>query len=421
MRSLIGILAVVALVLAAVLREMLLIIAAGLLVVAVIVSWIVQRKRTGALPNQKQVNEIAKVDLPPPAEQAATEGKASTEADLGDSIGPLGVGTPRPKSASSLKNPTLFDLVPEKPVAMQNTKRLHNNGLRHGMLPDASDSKVIKPILEGFCAALGAEAVCVLHHEEQETQESFSYSLLASAGRNLALLPGETFKSPEPLAGPELGFAVRTIETDISSRALGYNSSPGSVHRIVVGQLGTTNLLFIADTTLEKGLTHRRVPELFNHCTGILGLLFDAVDPKRPRHEIITDEMAVARAKDQDLALVIVVLLNDDAVRECGETTIREAEQQLQEMLEQAGPDTRVEQFGQLAFGIFIDGELRDIESWFGHVTDALEKEDGLLSGGVAAGVAVLSDHHQTRGRFSPGCPGSSRQRVPPGRRDCPV
>ena len=383
MRSLIGMLAVVSVFLALVLKQPELFIAAGLLVVAVLISWLVpaMRSRATAKKNRPAISKSSDKDR--------------------ESLGILSIkakepSNSRPQVSSSepvveSREPAYMEPIEgtaEEPDADPDPPPLPINGAAIAALPDAYDADVLLPILEGFRAALGAHAVCVLRQNDD------TYQILGTAGQNFAKRSGEYFKAPVPLVPTPREFAVRVIVDDLPPRSLGYSFTPGSVLRIIVAPVGTTPLILLADTTQEHGLTHPKIQELFEKCTGLLKVLFYKEDPNRPRVEIIAEEMAMARAVGQQLALAIVVLRNNEQVAELGAGVISQVESQLRSRLQGASPATRVVRFGELMFGVFINGQLPKVEAWNRKVQASLDGDEGLLGGGVFIGIALLSDQH---------------------------
>ena len=382
MRSLIGILAVVSVILAYVLERLELYIAAGTLVVAVLLSWIISLIRTRASAKKTQVAlaDDSSEDLETLGILSIKEKKPSV---LRPSTQPAATESPS-EAVTKTADTEAKSLVTEP-----DAPSVPANRTTFGALPDVYDTNVLLPILEGFHAALGAHAVCVLRENEDR------YEVLGTAGQNFAKRAGESFNAPVPLLPASHSFAVRIVIDDIPSRSLGYSYTPGSVLRVAVARIGKTPLVLLADTTLELGLTHPRTRELLEQCANMLRVLFYQEDPDRPRHEIIAEEMALARAKNQGLALAIVVLRNNEPVAELGAGVIAEAELQLKERLEGILPESRVIRFGELAFGVFINGQRSTVEAWYYKVQASMSNNNGLLSGGVIVGIALLSDQHR--------------------------
>lgn len=383
MRSLIGMLAVVSAFLALVLQQLELFIAASLLVLAVLISWVVpaMRSRTAAKNNRPAISKSSDEDR-------ESLGILSIKAKEPFSSRPQ-VASPEP--VADTREPAYMESdegMAEEPDADPDPASLPVNGAAIAALPDAYDADVLLPILEGFRAALGAHAVCVLRQIDD------TYQILGTAGQNFAKRSGEYFKAPVPLVPSPREFAVRVVVDDLPPRSLGYSFTPGSVLRIIVAPVGTTPLILLADTTQEHGLTHPKVQELFEQCTGLLRVLFYKEDPNRPRFEIIAEEMAMARAVGQQLALAIVVLRNNEQVAELGDGVISQVESQLRDRLQAASPATRVVRFGELMFGVFINGQRSKVEAWNRKVQVSLDGDEGLLGGGVIIGIALLSDQH---------------------------
>ena len=74
---------------------------------------------------------------------------------------------------------------------------------------------------------------------------------------------------------------------------------------------------------------------------------------------------------------------------------IRRVEDRLSERLQKASGRNRVERFGEMLFGVFIDGRRENIENWNARVQRSVAEDDGLLNSGVTIGIAILNDQHK--------------------------
>ena len=114
----------------------------------------------------------------------------------------------------------------------------------------------------------------------------------------------------------------------------------------------------------------------------------------RPRREIIAEEIERATTEDRALALALIYLNRAEDVAEAGEEAVAEAEAALEQRLHDHTPEGRVERFGELTYGVFLEGSTA--EAWATHLHDQLADEAGPLEGGVSIGVALLSERHQS-------------------------
>ena len=120
----------------------------------------------------------------------------------------------------------------------------------------------------------------------------------------------------------------------------------------------------------------------------------------RTRREIIAEEMEQARTEEQPLALALIHLNRAEDVADAGEEAVGEAEQVLASHIGEATPDSRMERFGELTYGVFRSEEVAEVEAWAVRLEDNLQEMEGLLTGGVSIGIALLRDRHQTPDDF---------------------
>ena len=382
MRSLISLLAVVAAAVASYLGRLPLQLAAGALILAVALWWIVpavRRRRNYA--KMSAATEAAEEDLESVGILSIT---AEEPAQPDRQFEPSAAGPP-PLEAAHAGSLTDIDEEDGSEQAPMNS-----SGDAYGTLPDPYNIDVLAPVLEGFRALLAAHAVCVLR------QDSGHCHIIGTAGPNFAKQPGESFAYDEPLMTSPRKFAIRVVRGDLPARSLGYSRAPGSVLRVAVAPVGATPLILLADTMRENGLSHSRHRDLFEQCAHLLGAVFYKDDPTRPRHKIIAEEMDQARACSQPLALGLVLLRNAEHVSRLGDSVIAQAEDQLRERLQAASASSRVVKFGEIMFGVFTDGHRSKVEEWGKRAHASVAEADGLLSGGIVIGVAIMSDQHAT-------------------------
>ena len=354
---------------------------AGALVLLVISIWITQAVRS-RLRRTKSV-QLSAVDQP--EESLADVGILEIRAKAQESPGTEVQGDEESHSEISDEDSDNGALESE-PATVGATKSPYTS------LPDPSDTRILGAILEGFRLALGAHAVLAVRRTEKEDE----YKIIDTAGSDWAKSRGSCFQSGVPLLPAEQEIAVRTIgNSDLPPQSLTYSSRPGMIKRLAVASAGTLPLLLLADTTEDFGLTHPRARELVKQFAQTLGLLFYKEDPYRPRREIIAEEMARARSHSQPLALALVLINKSESIAAAGEGVIRRVEDRLSERLQKASGRNRVERFGEMLFGVFIDGRRENIENWNARVQRSVAEDDGLLNSGVTIGIAILNDQHK--------------------------
>ncbi len=376
MRSLLGMLAVTSLVLAVVLRQQYLIIAAALLV-AITVFLVVQR---GLRHRKANRNRERVVPESAPQDQ---------EEDL-ETLGIMSITEKRPPP--SLPKPNPIALQPdgtETPTPDAEPSLLPSAAavIEAGGLPDAYHADVLSPVLEGIRAALGSDVVCILrqHPEDQ-------YVVVGTAGDNFVKQAGESFDTPAPilLEGEEM--AIKAVPDDLTPRALKYTRTPGSVERIVAARVPDTPLILLAHTTVPRGLSHRMTRNLVHLYTEIIRVLFQQENPARKVHEQISHQMVLARAAKRDLTLALVTPVNYDQLVELGDGVVKEVGFKLKSRLVSAWKECTVISTGPLMAGVFLYQDASGAARWHKQVKSSFDEEKGVLGGPMAVGAAVWRD-----------------------------
>ena len=264
--------------------------------------------------------------------------------------------------------------------------------------PDPRSQSVLSPLLEGLRVAIGAHAVGLA----RRYKDACEYRLLASAGEHWAKARGDIFRSgTTPLMPDGVSVSLRSIgKQDLPRRSLSYSSTPAAVQQMVVASEKDPPLLLFADTTVRDGLAHERISVLMSQFVATFGVLLRTVDTAkqadRPRLEIIAEEMARARSRDQGVALALAILNRAEQLTASGqESEQKEAEALMVFKLKNASPNCRVLQVGPLTFGIFIYGGFQEVEYWDRRAHNAFENEEGLLGGGISIGVSILQARHK--------------------------
>jgi len=375
MRSLFGAATVAAAVLALILEQTLLIIAAGVLASVVLSSWIIPALRRRAA--RKKAIEDANRPL---------EGSLEDDGIISIVPAPRTGGEISNEDPPASKQGSADEYPPDSdPVSSPLTP---SNDSIYAPLPEVKE--VLPPLLAGFRALLAANAVCVVRQHDDSCQ------IIGTAGSNFAKNVGETFDTAVHLLSAPRKLSIKVVQDELPSQSLGYSRIPGSVQRVALAPVGATPLILIADTMHRDGLTHPRIPQLFEQCAQLLGHLFYRENPTRSRKDIIAEEILVARTANRTLALALVLLRNSEPVSAMGEQVVTKAEGLLRERLQSVAPTSHVVKFGKLVFGVFIDGHRAIVEQWTQDVHNALPDDDEtILAGGVRIGVAILSDRHE--------------------------
>ncbi len=279
---------------------------------------------------------------------------------------------------------------------------LRQSGQRPSSMPDPRSRAVLVPLLEGLRQALGAHSAGLA----RRYRDACEFRLLAAAGEHWAKSPGEVFRSGStPLVRDSLSVSIRDVEEeDLPRRSLTYSSTPASIQQVAVAAVSDPPLLLFVDTTVMNGLSHERVPVLLAQFVRTLGLLLRDVETgreeRRPRREIISEEMARARARDQQLALALVLLNRAEEIAGRSDAELEEADAVMSYSLQNASKSNRIIQFGPLTYGVFINGGIDDVEMWDRRVHNTFGRAEGLLEGGISVGVAMLHPRHESPDDF---------------------
>ncbi len=373
-------------------------VAGGLAVLALLGSIFVARRK------RKERNRM-KESLKPPEPETKDPEDASEE--LRD-LGIIAIRSIGPDSEDDLALESDDDTIVLDSSVMSGARQMRDfvshdaeKGVRkmRSTRPDPRSKSVLVPILDGLRAAIGAHAVGLA----RRYKDACEYRLLASAGEHWAKARGDIFRSgTTPLMPDGVSVGLRSIGThDLPPRALSYSSTPAAIRQVVVASELDPPLLLFADTTARDGLAHERVSVLMSQFVMTFGVLLRTVETARqadrPRLEIIAEEMARARSRDQSIALALAFLNRAEQLHGRGhEAKRKEAESLMVFKLKNASRNCRVLQVGPLTFGIFIYGGFQEVEYWDRRAHNAFENEEGLLEGGISVGVSMLQGRHET-------------------------
>jgi hypothetical protein len=300
-----------------------------------------------------------------------------------------------------------------KPVAEVIRKR--PKSIYTAIAPGEEDIKdILMPFLQSLQSAIGAHTVCLLRQEGESPQVQLYIEAIVSRS-SYARSFGQ-FQLKTPLMKKDgKGVTLRRVgDWDLPSSTLGYYREPIAARQVALVPVryapaaGTYFLL--TDSMDEDGLENPRQVTLLEHFARLLGDILDKGDPTqptpteladnqsvRPRRAIIAEEMEKARAEENSLAFALVHLNRAEYLAEEGEEVVARAEADLKARLQQIAPESRVEQFGELTYGLFFtDADMAAVESMAASLQGNLADDEGLLEGGVSIGVVLMQEHHDS-------------------------
>lgn len=274
---------------------------------------------------------------------------------------------------------------------------------------DRYEEEVILSVLRAVRAALDATTVCLL---KQETNP-LAYAVEAIVSRNAFARNGGRFASREPLVAGRRALdplvAACYGPDGFDARRLGYYHESIAIHQVafvpLLGPSGREIFLLVADTMDMSGLETARSQGLLRDFGRLVQSFIGrpltrpkaiAEEPQRSRRDIIAEEMRVARERESPLALALVHLNNAESVGETGESRVREAEAELYSRIVEVAEGARVERFGELTFGVFRKDDADAAAGWASRLHLRLSEDKGLLEGGVSVGVALLGARHES-------------------------
>lgn len=254
------------------------------------------------------------------------------------------------------------------------------------------EKHILIPVLRGMQAALDAHAVGLI----QRTEE-YNYKVWGTVGLDWNCLRGESFILRHKLLQESETAAIHTVgENGVPTTQLKYSRTPANITSLGIASAGQTPYILLADTAKESGLSHPRAKELLEAFGKTLSLMLYRDDPHRPRREIITEEMARARRQGTQLALAITVPQKAEILTKSYGDVLSKTEQLFSECLQNAAPYSRVVKFGEITYGIFIDGRKERLETWHKDIQSAIQNQGGLLTGGIYVGMARMTEKHKS-------------------------
>jgi len=258
---------------------------------------------------------------------------------------------------------------------------------------DPLDKNILIPVLHGFRTALDAHAVGIIRSDSG----NYEYMILGSVGQDWIRSRGESFVLKYDLLENSETTVIHSVGSDgLQSNHLTYSRKPASITGVGITMIGETGNLLLIDTTDEAGFSHPRAKELLEIFGQPFSLLLYKADPNRPRYEIISEEMKMAKIEQKKLALALVLPQREEKLRKTYEDFIGKIEEELSNCLTHADPESRVIKFGELLYGVFIDSNNKSLEKWCEDVRKEVLDHGGLLTGGVFIGIAPMTDKHQS-------------------------
>jgi len=283
--------------------------------------------------------------------------------------------------------------------------------------PATEEHPVLIPLLRSLRNALNAHTACLLKQEEL----ALTYEVQALDSADPEALRSGTFSTRKPLLSATMSqrrVSVRHVGAGgLPHTTLGFYREPVHVAEVGLAPIerpnSTSTYFLLVDALAEEALGTQRGRTILAQYAQLLGTVMEddetpapaahttqngttdaSEEQMRPRREIIAEEIIQAEATNRPLGLALVHLRDAEVVADDGLGAIRRAERALRTRLEKASPDARIERFGECMFGVFHRAPISELEHWAADLQQFMSAEDGVLSGGVNIGVAMLGDRH---------------------------
>ena len=273
--------------------------------------------------------------------------------------------------------------------------------------------EALVPYLQSLRSAVDATTVCLL----KQSDDAIHHHIVAIVSLNAYARSGGDFSSKVPLVQTvdnRAPAAIRKVsDADLPASGLGYYREAIAVKEVAVAPVprpaSDETYVLLADVMQEGGLDTNRRRTLIGHFARLLGAVLEsgdvadipeAYDYLRPRKEIISEEISRARKKKVPLALALVHLNEAERVADHGEGLVKATEKALASRIRQTARHARVERFGELTFGVFFQAPGSDVESWALSLQRELQENVGELQGGISIGIAMLQDRHNDADAF---------------------
>ncbi len=324
-------------------------------------------------------------------------------------------GTPSTRPAPPVEEGALPEVsIPDEPAPTAPTRSV----VRVKTAPPRQDPDVVTPdqearatlnhLLHALLHATGAQTTGLLR-EEMTTSRRYHLELIVS--RNAFARAEGSFVARTPFATAEQRSPVlHVIGGELTPASLRYYREELAIHRLLAVALtyrGTPHVLF-ADAMEDDLLATPSAQFMLEATARIIEQVHEpastevpplpvlpaatseppattapASDEPRPRREIIAEEMD----RDRQMALMLVHQQADDE----GDLDLHE--RALHVALESTFPDTRIERFGDLTFGVFLRGPVEAIEERVGVGHAQLTEQ---LPHPVSVGAVYVAERHDT-------------------------
>ncbi len=267
--------------------------------------------------------------------------------------------------------------------------------------------EVLLPYLQAYRAIAQANTVCLLRQPKRAPQ----YHIEAIVSLNGNARGNGLFISKTPLLQWEHRrpgvHVLRASEDQLSGNVCGYYRQRVAVKEVVLLPVPVPSSLaqyvLLADAMREHILDSEEKQALSTHFAHLLGnilemgicdeLLQESKEDVRLRSEIIDEEISQARDRGTPLALALVYLNRAEEVAdEGGKRVVMQAESLLVQRLRETVQGARVERFGELMFGVFFREEAVAVEQWAIRLQQDMPGYSGLLEDGVSIGIALLHE-----------------------------
>ncbi len=275
---------------------------------------------------------------------------------------------------------------------------------------DPFDEAFLIPCLSSIRAVLEAHTVCLLLQDGSPTR----YRIMGTVSRSSYARTAGRFMTKSSIFPAEAKDNVAIVEVGRNpSESVRYYRERLAIREMLVARVDVKKqrYLLVADS-MHRGVFDSDyklkmlrqavyyVSTYLGHKAEQDGLAGDSIVIK-PRREIIGDEITIARRTQRPLALALVYLNNAEAIAKKGPEEVKRCENEVRDRLYRHTNHGRIEQFGELTFGIFIPGDVHDAEEWVLNIQSVLtpQDEDDFLDG-ISVGVAMLRDRHKTPQEF---------------------
>ena len=363
-----------------------------------------EEEEEGGEDKQRALASLGILDIRPKGSADGSgedEAGSSTEVVSGDgSAAPETNGSPKTNGARMVVpiQGTLDFSIQEQSQSV----RISVNESAHKSLRE-----VLLPYLQAYRAIAQANTVCLLRQPKRAPQ----YHIEAIVSLNGNARGNGLFVSKTPLLQwehrqPGL-HVLRASEDQLSGNVCGYYRQRVAVKEVVLFPVPVPSSLaqyvLLADAMREHILDSEEKQLLSTHFAHLLGnilemgicdeLLQESKEDVRPRSEIIDEEIWQARDQGTPLAMALVYLNRaEEVVDEGGKRVVMQAESLLVQRLRETVQGARVERFGELMFGVFFKEEGVAVEQWAIRLQQDMLSYSGLLEDGVSIGIALLHE-----------------------------